>query len=343
MAQRWSLLGGGKCEWVIRSAGEAAGSRGLSVECDANPDQQLVLQIDATVQRGRWTLRVDDGAQGPNWLPLAENAAVRITGSTHYRFLIYSDDVGSEASIKEVTLRPAVDADYELPLVWPTSGAEVDVERLRRLSEWRAVFGLIDSLSETAAARKIASWVHGRSRVVGVSDPRFVSLRSPQYWMANPSGSIDGDCGTYTAAMLEALANCGMVARPVSLGTQRFEGGESLGDTHALVEVFDTAQSRWVLMDPTFNIVFEGEDGRMLGIAELMAVSRNAGAWKAIPISAPLPGRSVEEYYLPLRELLWMADAPAVTSLGPSGGAFRSRDLTVGEVVRAKYAAPTKP
>jgi hypothetical protein len=143
--------------------------------------------------------------------------------------------------------------------------------------------------------------------------------------------------------MLEALSNCGIDGRAVSLGTQRFEQGASLGDTHALVEVFDKAQSRWVLVDPTFNTVIVGEDGRMLGIAELMTLNRAGGTWTTKQISAALPGRSIEEYYLPLRELLWMADAPAVPSLGPSGVAFRSRDLTVGEVFRAKYPAPVRP
>jgi len=49
VVQRWSLLGGDKCELVVRSISEAAGSRGLSVECDASADHPLVLQIDAKI------------------------------------------------------------------------------------------------------------------------------------------------------------------------------------------------------------------------------------------------------------------------------------------------------
>ena len=343
MTQRWSLIGGDKCEWVIRSSGEAAGSRGLSFECDANPDQQLVLQIDAKVQTGRWTLRVDDGEQAPNWLPLSGYPASRVAGSKHYRFLIYSDDPGSAVSIKDVSIHRAADADDSLPLVWPTSGPEVEKDLLRRSTRWRAFFGLGDSDSAIAQAEKIASWVHRHSRIVGIADPRHVSLGSPHYWTANPTSSIDGDCGTCTSAMLEALSNCGIDGRAVCLGTQRFEQGASLGDTHALVEVFDKAQSRWLLVDPTFNVVFEGEDGRVLGITELITLNRTGGNWKMRQISACLPGRSIEEYYLPMTELLWMADAPAVPGLGSSGVAFRSRDLTVNEVIRAKYPAPRTP
>jgi transglutaminase-like putative cysteine protease len=343
IAQRWSLLGGDKCEWVIRNTGEAAGSRGLSIECDANPDQQLVLQVDAKVQTGGWTLRVDDGEQEPNWLPLSGYPASRVAGSKRYRFLIYSDDPGSAVSIKDVSIHPAADADDSLPLVWPTSGPVVEKDLLRRSTRWRAFFGLGDSDSAIAQAEKIASWVHRHSRVVGIADPRHVSLGSPHYWTANPTSSIDGDCGTYTSAMLEALSNCGIDGRAVSLGTQRFEQGASLGDTHALVEVFDKAQSRWLLVDPTFNVVFEGEDGRVLGIAELITLNRNGGNWETRQISACLPGRSIKEYYLPMTELLWMADAPAVPGLGSSGVAFRSRDLTVNEVIRTKYHAPRTP
>lgn len=207
-----------------------------------------------------------------------------------------------------------------------------------RQAQWTALFGIRDSDSEIAQAQLLASWVHARSRVVGVNAPRHVSLKSPRYWKEGSSRSINGDCGVFSNALREACANCGIICRPVSLGTQRFEMGEDLGDTHALVEVFDKKQSRWLLVDPTFNVVFESGDGRMLGIAELIALSQNGGNWKPKQIGPPLPSRSLEEYYLPIAKLLWLADAPAVPSLGDMGAAYRSRAQTVGEIVRVKYS-----
>ena len=75
----------------------------------------------------------------------------------------------------------------------------------------------------------------------------------------------------------------------------------------------------------------------MLGVAELIALSQSGGNWKSKQIGPSLPSRSLEEYYLPIGKLLWIADAPAVPSLGDIGAAYRSRAQTVGEVVRAKY------
>ena len=343
MVQRWSLLGGDKCELVVRSIGETAGSRGLSVECDASADQQLVLNIDAKIQSGRWTLRVDDGEQAPNYLLLTNYPACRVTGGKHYRFLIYTDDTGSAILVKDITIRSATGADDELPLVWPTSGPILEQDRQRHAAEWTALFGVGGSDSEIAKAQILASWVHAHSRVVGVTAPRHVSLQSPRYWKEGSSRTINGDCGTFSNALREACANCGIICRPVSLGTQRFEMGEDLGDTHALVEVFDKKQSRWLLVDPTFNVVFESGDGRMLGVAELIALSQSGGNWKSKQIGPSLPSRSLEEYYLPIGKLLWLADAPAVPSLGDIGAAYRSRAQTVGEVVRAKYPAPVGP
>ena len=335
--QRWSLFGGDKGELVVRSIGEAGASRGLSVECDASEDQQLVLQIDAKIQAGSWTLRADDGEQAPNYLPLRNHPACQVTGSKHYRFLIYTDDTGSAISVKDITIRPATDADDELPLVWPTSGPRLERYQQRRAAQWIAHFGVGGSDSEIAQAQILASWVHAHSRVVGLTAPRHVSLRSPRDYKEGSSKTIDGDCAVFSNALLEACAHCGIICRPVYLGTQRFEKGEDLGDTHALVEVFDKKQSRWLLVDPTFNVVFESGDGRMLGIAELIALSQGGGNWKSKQIGPSLPSRSLEEYYLPIGKLLWLADAPAVPSLGGIGAEYRSRAQTVGEVVRAKY------
>ena len=131
VVQRWSLYGGDRCELVVRSIGEVAGSRGLMVECDASADQLLVLQVDAKIQTGSWTLRVDDGVQAPNYLLQTNYPACRVTGSEYYRFLIYTDDIGSAISIKDIKIRPTGDSDYELPLVWPTSGLILEQDRQR--------------------------------------------------------------------------------------------------------------------------------------------------------------------------------------------------------------------
>lgn len=333
--QKWNLIGGDQCELVLRSTGAETGSRGLSIEQDASGDQQLVLSVETSIQSGSWTLRVDDGQQAPNYLPLASYPACRVAGSRHYRFLIYSDDPKSAVAIKEATVRLATDKDDDIPLVWPTSGPIVQAEMARGLDQWRALFRVAGDEPDVEQATRVAEWIHGRSRVVSTAATRHASFGSPSGWQQ--SRSIDGDCGVFAKAMVDLLARCGLIGRIVSLGSARFENGEELGDTHALVEVFDRKHGRWVLVDPTFNIVFEDSGGRLLGIADLMDLRRRGGDWKPKEISPPIPGRAVDTYYLPFASLLWVADAPAVPDLGDSGLAFRAREHTVAEIMKSKY------
>jgi hypothetical protein len=347
IAQRWSLLGGDRCEWVIRNTGEAAGSRGLSIECDANPDQQLVLQVDAKVQTGGWMLRVDDGEQEPNWLSLSGYPASRVAGSKHYRFLIYSDDVGSAVSIKGVAIRPAVDTDDGLPLVWPTSGPMLEKDRQRQASRtskgWLALVGIDEAAGVVAKAKAITNFVYQRSNIKGPPDRVFSHFGDARDWDTTPPPTVDGLCGTFTTAVLELCGKFGIAARRASLATQRFAEGNAIGDTHELAEVFDPAGGGWVLFDPSFNLTFEGPDGRLLGLNDLLAAAAEGANWRAVPIGTLRPGRTTADYYLKYEDLLWMGSAPAVPNLGDSGAAFRSRGLSVREVFRAKYPASAAP
>ena len=345
MTQRWSLIGGDKCEWVIRSVGEAAGSRGLSIECDASADQQLVLEINAKVQAGGWTLRVDDGEQAPNWLPLGGYPASRVAGSKHYRFLIYSDDTRAEISIKDVTIRPTVDTDGELPLVWPPSGpiAERDrpLQAARWLEGWRMLLGLRSDDGVLARAKGITNFVYQRSNVTYPSEPTFIT--TPREWDMVPVPTVDGQCGTFATAVLDLCEKLDVTARRVALATERFAEGKAIGDTHELVEVFDPTNARWVLFDPSFNLTFEGPDGRLLGLKDLLTAAADGKDWRAVPIGTLRPGRTINDYYLKYEDLLWMGSAPAVPKLGSSGVAFCSRAQTVGAVFRAKYPVPVTP
>ena len=338
MTQRWSLIGGDKCEWVIRSSGEAAGSRGLSLECDANPDQQLVLQIDAKIQTGRWTLRVDDGEQAPNWLPLSGYPALRVTGSERYRFLIYSDDNGSAISITDVAFRPAADADYELPLAWPTSGPTAERDQQRLLATWNAVFGIRDGDGVVAKAKAITNFVYQHSNVRSGSEP--VASGAPRDWVGDPPRQINGACGNFADATRKFCKKVGITVRIANLATKGFAEGSARFDTHVLVEVFDPESQRWFLADPTFNLTFEGPNGELLGLQGLLQTAADGKIWRAVPIAALRPGRTTEDYYLRYADLLYAGCVPPVPSLGDSGIEFRTHGQTIDEMARAKYPAP---
>jgi hypothetical protein len=341
MAQRWSLLGGETCEWVIRGVGDAAGSRGLSVECDASPDQQLVLQVDAKVQTGGWTLRVDDGEQAPNWLPLVGHPASRITGSKHYRFLIYSDEPRSEISIKDLAIRPAVDADYQLPLVWPTSGAIAETDQQRLLPNWSAVFGIQNGAGTVAKAKAIANFVYQRSSVGSTSEP--LSLGAPREWISDPPRQINGRCGDFSEAMRRFCKRIGITARIANLATERFANGADRFATHVLVEVFDPDSQRWFLADPTFNLTFESQNGQLLGLQELLQTAAEGNVWRAVPIGTLRPGRTIEDYPLKYADLLYAGYVPPVHSLGDLGVEFRTHQLTIEEMGSTMYPATAHP
>ena len=335
--QRWSLSNGDRCELVVRSIGEVAGSRGLMVECDTSADQQLVLQVDAKIQAGRWTLRVDDGAQSPIYLTLPNYKACRITGSKYYRFLIYTDDIGSSISIKDIKIRTNADSDDELPLVWPTSGPILDQDQQRHSQRWIELLGLSDVSGTVDRARVITNFIYQRSNVVGLTGSFFCRFGSTDGWEKDPTRTVDGLCGTFVSAALDLSAKLSITARRVSLATRGFAEGTDAGATHEIFEVFDPASRRWILFDPSFNLMFEGPDGQSLGLRDLLKTAADGKSWRAVPIGTLRHGRSIDDYYLKYSDLLWMGNAPAVPVLGEAGAKYQSQAQSVEEVYSAEY------
>ena len=332
---QWKLSQFGESQISV-SIQDKEGSKGISLEVEADPATILVMRTDFTVVKGVWTQRIDDGKTEPNWLPLGTYPSVRLTGSSFYRVLIYSDDSLANLVIKKLEISNAGPSDDDYHMAWPMSGPIYEADATRKKLDWLRLFGTGDKSSDLDKAKTAANFVHQRSIVVGLNDPRFAFFGSVNSW-EQLSAMIAGDCGNFANALIQACENIGVRSRLVSLGSKRFAEGNEIGETHALVEVFDPAANSWILLDPTFNIMFESESGSWIGIADLMALSNSGATWKPVPIGPVKEGRRVQDYYLPYQSFLFVANAPAVPSLGDRGAAYQSQNSIISEIVKQKY------
>jgi transglutaminase-like putative cysteine protease len=141
---------------------------------------------------------------------------------------------------------------------------------------WLALVGIDEAAGVVAKAKAITNFVYQRSSIKGPPDRIFSHFDDARDWDTTPPPTVDGLCGTFTTAVLDLCGKFGIAARRASLATQRFAEGNAIGDTHELAEVFDPAEGGWVLFDPSFNLTFEGPDGRLLGLKDLLAEWRVA-------------------------------------------------------------------
>lgn len=100
------------------------------------------------------------------------------------------------------------------------------------------------------------------------------------------SGEIGHICQGLAITLSDVLTAYGYAARTVGL----FSDGP---DNHVVTEVI--IDGRWVLLDPSFNAYFVGDDGHALGVSEMPA-----GSLRYVD---KVPGRTVEEYYFPYERL----------------------------------------
>lgn len=335
---RIGSVGPGGGHIVLSTQGEK-GSSGVALEVSADPSLLMTLRVRGEILAGAWSLRVDDHAGAPQFFDLAESPAVIMTGAPRYRVLVYSDDRNARLQVESIALSEATDLDLErLEVAWPTSAQGIlpHIERCR--GRWLGRFGCGESTPAVQAASAMAAWVHGRS-TVGSRPGRLQDYGPLAPLLDDVSSNLIGSCGDYSSALLYLCRRVGITARPVQLSTRAYQEGRAPGDTHVLIEVFDQEASRWVLLDPTFNLMFTEDDGTQLGIAGLVERVRTGQPWHMVPIGPVKPGRSQGEYYLPFSELLYKATAPAVPELGEIGAIYMS-DGGAGRQVEA--GAPSK-
>lgn len=108
--------------------------------------------------------------------------------------------------------------------------------------------------------------------------------------VAQKNGTL---CGGMAFLYAEALRRNGVPARELQLNSQLFGGN----DTHVTVDVL--IDNRWVVIDPTFHIVFE-QDGRRMSASELTTAVRSGKADDIHPVflgDVSYPAR-IDKYYM---------------------------------------------
>lgn len=157
----------------------------------------------------------------------------------------------------------------------------------------------LDEMSKLAneQARAIAGMAWLMNRVHTVDSP--VMTGSPEQMLAAIESGKGALCGQMAYLLRHVLATLDLPSRTVYLQRNPFD----CLDDHTLVEVL--VEGRWVLLDPTFNLIFRGVDDRLLNafeIKKLVFLGRNADVRPVFLGEVRYPPRS-QAYYVGLLSL----------------------------------------
>ena len=127
-------------------------------------------------------------------------------------------------------------------------------------SPWISELGEIALLPDEQA-RAIAGMTWLMNRVDTVDAP--VRIGSPEQMLAAIESGSGALCGQMARLFRHVLASLGLPSRTVYLQRNPFD----CHDCHTQVEVM--IMGRWVLFDPTFNLMFRDAEGRLLNAFEI--------------------------------------------------------------------------
>lgn len=163
-----------------------------------------------------------------------------------------------------VRLRPVTELDG--------SGQTVRPEPVGTPSSERAFLGMLDragfapgSVRDVDSAIRLQVWLGNQVSKIDVHSGSARGYELLQYGMHG--GGLA--CGAMSDIYREALVLLGVPARTVELSQSDFRQR-----THAVVEAL--LEGRWRVLDPTFNVTYEGEGGA-LGVAAIQQAFESAG------------------------------------------------------------------
>jgi hypothetical protein len=170
------------------------------------------------------------------------------------------------------------------------------VASFRMDSTWASELAELASLpDEQARATAGMAWLMNRVHTV----ERPVKTGPPEQMLAAIESGEGALCGQMAYLFRHVLASLGLSSRTIYLQRNPFD----CFDDHTLVEVM--VAGRWILFDPTFNLIFRGVDGRLLNafeIKEKVFLGKNSEVRPEFLGEVRYPPRS-EDYYIGLLSL----------------------------------------
>ena len=134
------------------------------------------------------------------------------------------------------------------------------------------------------------------------STPIDVNVDFHRFYIDWKNGDAKFFCGGSSYVMAWILEELGVPARGVQLASQDFIDGKNEGETHVTTEVF--LDREWIVYDPTFNVVFQCNNGKDASILDLVDCLMEGGeiTWK--PGEDYGAGHTIEEYPVPIERHL---------------------------------------
>lgn len=185
--------------------------------------------------------------------------------------------------------------------------------------------GRIDPSESTVIAAR--EFVYRNSTVANFTEGNL----SPWHrYLKTSAGNFPQLCGDMSSTLVFILLKVGVPARSVQLAARDYVEGRSKYDTHVTVEAF--VNNRWIVFDPTFNASFTCDPREenavphhLLSIKQMKSCVEAGHDLIVVPGVIQLDGRTVKDYYLPYKDLLF---------------AFHSDELSFGGKNHPSESAP---
>ena len=136
-------------------------------------------------------------------------------------------------------------------------------------------FTVGNAVPSSQAQIQSARWATDRVRTMAFDDNR-PSMSTELFGLVSPRYSAV--CTDYAAMLLQMLVDMNV---QLSRRVLNVTFNSTLLDSHTLVELLDPATSRWMLLDPTFDLTALDADGSFATFDDVSAATR-AFAWTAI-------------------------------------------------------------